>query len=111
MEVHRVLGTGFLEAVYQEAMAIELNERNISFKKEVNLPIHYRGKKLSIGYRADFICYEEVIVELKALATLGNVEESQIINYLKCSGLKIGLLINFGSESLQHKRFVFSKSA
>lgn len=85
--------------------------RNIPFKKEVNLPIHYRGKKLPTGYRADFICFEEVIVELKALATLGGMEEAQIINYLKSSGLQVGLLINFGSESLQHKRFVFSKSA
>ncbi len=109
MDVHKVLGCGFLEAVYQEALSIEFTERNIQFKKEVDLPVYYKGVKLSTSYRADFLCYEGVIVELKALSELGGKEESQIINYLKATGLETGLLINFGASSLGFKRFIFNK--
>ncbi len=108
IEVHKVLGAGFLEAVYQEALSLEFALRNIPFQKEIELPIHYKDKILSTHYRADFICYESVIVELKALSQLSGIEESQIINYLKATGLKTGLLFNFGSSSLEYKRFVFS---
>ncbi len=109
MEVHRQLGCGFLEAVYQEALSLELNLRQIPHQREVELPIFYRGQRLATVYRADFICFETVILELKALAKLGGIEEAQIINYLKATGLPIGLLLNFGTESLEYKRFVFSK--
>jgi GxxExxY protein len=109
MEVHKVLGAGFLEIVYQEALSIEFANRNIQFKKEVDLPVYYKGVKLSTSYRADFLCYEGVIVELKALSELGGKEESQIINYLKATGLETGLLINFGASSLDFKRFIFNK--
>ena len=110
MEVHKKLGPGFLEAVYQEALAIELTLRNTPHKREVSLPIFYKNQQLHTMYRADFICFGDVIVELKALKKLGGVEESQILNYLKATGLKTGLLLNFGSKSLEYKRFVFSKS-
>ena len=108
MEVHRQLGCGFLEAVYQEAMEKELIERSIPQHREVELPVFYKGVRLRTSYRPDFICYESIIVELKALPKLGGVEESQIINYLKSSGLPVGLLLNFGARSLEYKRFIYT---
>ncbi|PYS67774.1 MAG: GxxExxY protein [Acidobacteria bacterium] len=107
MEVHKQLGCGFLEAVYQEALAIELSKRNIPFRREVHLPIHYKRALLAAAYCVDFICFESVIIELKAM---GGTEEAQIINYLKATGYEIGLLLNFGARSLQQRRFVLSKS-
>ena len=109
MEVHRELGCGFLEAVYQEALALELSAREISFRREVELPITYKGRCLATSYRADFIRFDSVIVELKALADLTGIEEAQVINYLKAAGLEVGLLLNFGTKALQYRRFVFSK--
>jgi GxxExxY protein len=106
MEVHRCLGSGFLEAVYHEALAIELFERGVPFAREVQLQIEYKGKPLSCGYRADFICFGEVVVELKSQRVLTAIEQAQVINYLKATGLKRALLINFGATSLEHKRFV-----
>ncbi|MGH7812647.1 MAG: GxxExxY protein [Candidatus Binataceae bacterium] len=111
MEVHRRLGPGFLEAVYQEALAIELTQRNVPFRREVELPIMYKGRLLKTSYRADFVCFDDVLVELKALAHLGPVEEAQVINYLKATGLEVGLLLNFCSRSFEYRRFVSSKSA
>jgi len=107
MEVHRQLGAGFLEAVYQEALALELTARNIPFKAEVSIVITYKRQPLKTYYRADFVCYESIIVELKALDRLGGVHESQIINYLKATGIKHGLLLNFGAASLEYKRFAY----
>ena len=111
MEVHRQLGNGFLEAVYQESLAMEFTIRNIPFQREVDLPVQYKGQRLLTGYRADFVCFESVVVELKALPRLSGTEHSQVINYLKATGLEVGLLLNFGASSLEHRRFVFSKSA
>jgi len=110
MEVHKQLGCGFLEPVYQEALAVEFLRQNIPFKREVRLPIHYKGQLLAPVYCADFICFDSVVVELKALAHMGGTEESQVINYLKATGYEVGLLLNFGGRSLQHRRFVLSKS-
>jgi len=110
MEVHRLLGCGFLEAVYQEALAIEFKARNIVFKRELCLPISYKGSLLSTSYCADFICFDSVIVELKALAHMSGTEEAQVINYLKATGYEVGILLNFGARSLQHRRLVLSKS-
>ena len=106
MEVHKELGSGFLEAVYQEALDIEFRSQEISYKAQPAIEIFYKGKLLEKKYQPDYVCFDEVIVELKALDQLSGTEEAQILNYLKATGLKIGLLINFGSKSLEYKRFV-----
>ncbi len=108
MEVHKELGCGFLEAVYQEALEREFRYRNIPYEREKELPIFYRGDRLKTFYKADFVCFNSVIVELKALQKLSGVEEAQVINYLKASGKNKALLINFGTTSLQYKRFVLN---
>ena len=107
MEVHRELGRGFLELVYQTALALEFQERTIPFKAEVALPIRYKGKLLTCGYRADFVCFENIIIETKAISKLTGADEAQLINELKATGLRRGLLLNFGAASLEHKRLVF----
>ncbi len=106
IEVHRRLGQGFLEAVYQEALSIEILERSIPHQREVALPIVYRDRTLLCSYRADFVCFGDVIVELKAVRQLTDVDKAQVINYLKATGLSRGLLLNFGAPSLEHKRLV-----
>lgn len=107
IEVHRELGSGFLEAVYQEAMQVELRGRGIPFEAQKLLPIEFKGKILSKEYLADLLCYQEIIVELKAQERLTSREESQIMNYLKAARKRVGLLINFGSVGkLEWKRFV-----
>ena len=106
MVVHNELGTGFLEAVYQEALAIEFEKRGIPFKKETKLEINYKGVLLSKYYEADFFCYDKIIVETKAKSEISGIDEAQVINYLKATGFKLGILINFGSFSLVHKRLV-----
>jgi GxxExxY protein len=108
MEVHRQLGHGFLEAVYQEATAIELALAGIPFRKEVDLPVLYKGRKLKTFYTADFVCFDQVIVELKAVSDLTSVHEAQVLNYLKATGLSVGLLLNFGTQRLEYRRLVFS---
>jgi GxxExxY protein len=105
MEVHRALGCGFLEAVYHEALAAEFQLRGIPFGRELPLPIRYKGAELPVVYRVDFICFCRVIVELKALSRLTPKEESQIIHYLRASGERTGILLNFGAPSLQFRRF------
>ena len=111
MAVHTELGSGFLEAVYQEALAIEFGECDVPFQPEAALPLTYRGRSLSTTYRADFVCYDSVVVELKALGGLTHTEEAWVINYLKASGYQVGLLLNFGAGSLQYRRLVLSGSA
>ena len=108
MEVHRELGCGFLEAVYHEALEREFSSQEIPFNPQPLLKIFYKGNPLIKTYQPDFVCYEEIIVEIKAISNLTGIEEAQIINYLKASGLKIGLLLNFGSKSLEHRRFVYN---
>lgn len=108
MEVHRLLGPGFLEAVYQESMAIELALRNIPFAVKIELFVYYKEQRLTCFYKPDFLCYESVIVEIKALQALTGADEAQALNYLKATQHERALLINFGSPSLQHKRLIFS---
>ena len=107
MRVHSELGHGFLEAVYQEAMALELNHQEVPFCREVQLPVWYRGSQLDCAYRADFVAYEEVVVELKAIPEISGKEKAQVLNYLKATGCRKGLLINFGAPQLQFERYVW----
>ena len=107
MEVHNELGCGFLEPVYQEALELEFQKQKIPYSREKRLYIYYKGTKLKKEYIADFICYNKIIVELKALSELTTKHEAQVLNYLKATNQKLGLLINFGAESLQFKRFVY----
>jgi GxxExxY protein len=106
MEVHRELGCGFLEAVYQEALETEFRIQQIPYQREVDLEIYYKEHLLKQYYKADFICYDRIVVELKALSALSSEHESQLLNYLKATGMTAGLLINFGWTSLQYKRMV-----
>ena len=103
-EVHKELGNGFLEAVYQEALELEIKNQNIPYEREKLLPITYKGKLLEKEYYADFICYGKIVVELKAVAALTSSHKAQVINYLKASSNEIGLLINFGTNSLMWER-------
>lgn len=97
MDVYYRLGEGFLEPVYQEALAYEFDLRNVPFEAQKKLPVFYKDHQLNKGYYADFLCFEQVIVEIKALTALSLVDWSQIMNYLKASRLRVGLLFNFGS--------------
>lgn len=106
MIVHSELGRGFLETVYQQALAIELKEQGIPFTQEVGLPVSYKGQPLDAFFRADFICFGEVVVELKAISTTTKADEAQLLNYIKATGLQRGLLLNFGAKSLQFHRKV-----
>src|SRR5438067_11366737 len=90
MEVHRELGFGFLEAVYQCALALEFEEREIPFRAEVPLPVRYKGNLLTCGYRADFICYEDFLVETKAIAELTRTDDAQLIKEVKAAGVQPG---------------------
>lgn len=106
MEVHRELGSGFLEAVYQDAIELELTERAIPSIREYPIPIHYKRRTLNTPYRADFVCNEDIIVELKTIKALGDIETAQVLHYLKATGFRRALLINFGSPRLEYKRYI-----
>jgi len=108
MEVHHTLGYGFLEPVYQQALEIELELQGVPFVAQDELTITYKQRKLKQRYKPDFMVDQKVIVELKALDRLSSTEEAQVINYLKATGYKVGLLINFGARSLEWKRLVLN---
>ena len=110
MEVSNELGSGFLEAVYQEALAIELEKRQIPFVAQLPIGISYKGRTLAKEYITDFICFDQVIVEIKAVKQLTSVEDAQLLNYLKATGKPVGLLLNFGSPKMDWKRMVFTNS-
>ena len=100
IEVHRELGPGFLEAVYQEALGIELTERGIPFESQKPLKIKYKSQPLKKEYVADLVCYGKIVVELKAIDNLSSRETAQVLNYLKAAELRVGLIFNFGSEGV-----------
>ena len=110
MEVYNVLGPGFLESVYQEALEIELSIRGISFESQRELNIRYKEHQLKQQYKPDFIVFEKIIVEIKALNQLTSQDQGQLLNYLKATGLTVGVLINFGAEKeLEWKRMIWRK--
>ena len=106
-EVYREKGSGFLEAVYQECLAIELTEQRVSFKEQVPLQISYKSNPLKQKYQPDFLCFGEIIVEIKAVKNLTDEHRAQALNYLKATDLQLALLVNFGSTPrLEYERFV-----
>jgi GxxExxY protein len=108
MEVHKQLGSGFLESVYEEALAVEFELRGIKFKRQSELPVFYKNRKIK-QFVCDFLVEDQVIVELKAIKQLGEIEKLQVINYLKASKYEVGLLFNFGEKSLEWKRLLNTK--
>ena len=107
MKVHAVMGPGFTEKVYQDALAIELEDRSIPFSREVQLRAVYKGIVLGSTFIPDFICYDKIIVEIKAVQELNDVHRSQAMNYARVANMQLALLLNFGESSLVHERFVF----
>lgn len=107
MKVYEILGHGFVESVYQEALEIEFRRRNIPYKREVEIEVYYDGVLLEKKFRADFVCYDSIIVELKAVSELDEGNLLQLSNYLKATHLRLGLLINFGNMSgLEIERWI-----
>ncbi len=108
MEVHRELGSGFLEQVYQEALEILFIENRILYSKEAELSINFRDRRPLNKRYADFVCFDKIILELKAVSEITELHEAQIFNYLKATGFQLGILINFGQKSLKYKRIVLN---
>ena len=108
MEAHKTLGSGFLESVYEEALAIEFNFRKVPYERQKGIDVFYKGL-LAKQFICDFLVGEKILVELKALKVITGVEEAQILNYMKATGLEVGLLINFGEQSLNYKRFILQR--
>ena len=96
--VHNELGCGFLERVYQDALELEFRLRNIPYEREKLIQVMYKGHPLGVPYRADFVCYGKIIVELKAVEELTSTHRSQVLNYLHATKMKLGLLVNFGEQ-------------
>ncbi len=107
MEVHSELGAGFLESVYEEALTIVFREKGIKYEQQKKLKIKFRREFLKKRYAADLIAENKILIELKAISEIRNIHEAQVIHYLKATGLKVGLLINFGQKQLDWKRFVY----
>lgn len=101
IEVHRALGPGLLESAYQKCLAIELNHRDLHFDEEVIIPIRYRGMQIEPAYRADLVIERQVIVEVKSVAKVEPIHKAQLLTYLKLTGLRTGLLLNFNSPTLK----------
>ena len=106
LEVHFHLGPGYLEAVYQEALALEFALRGVPYTREVHIPIAYKGQRLNFSFRADFICYSTIVVEIKAVLGLLRKDDPQLRGYLNATGKVHGLMINFGAPRLQFKRIL-----
>lgn len=109
LNVSNNLGSGFLEAVYQEALEIELSDIKIPFESQKKILISYKNRILKKEYIADFLCFNKIIIEIKALKKITEIEEAQLLNYLKATGLPLGLIINFGNSKLEWKRYANTK--
>ena len=110
MEVANELGSGFLEAVYQEALTIEFEERRIPYTAQPLVEIFYKLHRLAKEYIPDFICFGQIVVEIKAIKQLTSVEEAQLLNYLKATGKPVGVLLNFGAPKLEWRRMVLTRN-
>ncbi len=109
-EVHNELGSGFLEAVYQECLEIEFNDRKIPYRSQPSLAIHYKNRTITKVYQPDFVCFDSILIEIKAVSELSNAHRAQVLNYLKATGLNLGLLINFGSQGkLKYERLALTR--
>ncbi|WP_262150675.1 GxxExxY protein [Chryseobacterium foetidum] len=106
MNIHSIMGFGFLEAVYAELLEKEFIKNNIPYQREVKLDLFFNGEKLDKKYKADFVCYDDIILEIKSVSFLHDSFTRQTLNYLKATHKKLGLLINFGEKSLKHKRII-----
>ncbi|MBO4673565.1 MAG: GxxExxY protein [Bacteroidaceae bacterium] len=106
LEVHKQLGCGFVEKVYQDALEIEFELRGIPFKREKHLPVFYKGKQIKHDFFVDFICYDKIIIECKAVSEILDIHKIQTLNYIKINNLRLGIIINFSNQSLEHKRIV-----
>ena len=102
MEVHKTLGPGLLESAYETALCRELSLRNVAFQRQVNLPMEYKGVKLDCAYRLGLVVEDEVIVEIKSIAAIEPVHEAQLLTYLRLSGKRVGLLMNFNVAVLRN---------
>lgn len=106
MEVHKKTGSGFLESVYSEALELEFRKADIPFEREKKLPVFYDNHPLNNYFRADYVCFNSIIIELKATKFLIDADRQQTLNNVKATNFKLGLLINFGTPSLTYKRIV-----
>lgn len=106
IEVHKTLGCGFLEAVYSHALCAEMDLRNIPYQREARILISYKGVALDKYYVADFLCYDKILLEIKATSEHRPKHEAQVLNYLKATGFKLGIILNFGMKSLYYKRLI-----
>ena len=106
MAVHRELGSGFLERVYQDALEYEFKERGIPYEREKKIQIMYKGKPLGEPYRADFVCYDKIIVELKTVDEILGIHRAQVVNYLKATKMKLGILVNFHDDVIYPERII-----
>lgn len=111
MSVHQKLGSGFLEAVYMEALEKEFVKLNIPYEREKRLSLFYDGIKMDKYYRCDFLCYGKIILEIKAASFIVDNFKKQVLNYLKSTNMKLGILINFGKPSLEYKRIINSHAS
>jgi len=110
-DVYKDKGAGFLEAVYQECLSIEFAYKSIPYIEQKELPLSYRGKRLNKTYKPDFICFDKIILEIKAVSKIADEHRSQVLNYLNASSLQLGILINFGhSPKLEYERFLLTDS-
>lgn len=107
--VHKELGCGFLERVYQDALEYEFRLRGIPYERECEIQVTYKGHPLGEPYRADFVCYGKIIVELKAVKELEDIHRAQVLNYLKASGMKLGILANFGEKFIHPERLILER--
>ena len=106
-EVHRVLGTGFLEIFYKDSLEIEFTTRQIPFQREAPCSVQYKARPLRQDYHVDFVCFGEIVLEIKARSVTGPADHAQVISYLASTNKRCGLLLNFGASKLEHKRFIW----